>query len=121
MITELNGIHTEELHDVRETLCYGLDEESKVDKKCRDLFQLLINLGHFYLNVNKHRKDKLDWFGKWMGSFKVAFGRDGAPFGKDDQALHFSSNFFRATALYLSCTPTSWAIGYVLPIHAKQL
>ena len=44
---ELNGIHTEELHDVRETLCYGLDEESKVDKKCRDLFQLLINLAHF--------------------------------------------------------------------------
>ena len=56
-----------------------------------------------------------------MGSFKVAFGGDGAPFGKDDQALHFFSNFFRATALYLSCTPTSWAIGYVLPIHAKQL
>lgn len=47
MITELIGIHTEELHDVRETLCYGLDEESKVDKKCRDLFQLSINLANF--------------------------------------------------------------------------
>jgi len=56
-----------------------------------------------------------------MGSFKVAFGGDGAPFGKDDQALHFFSNFFRATALYLSCTPTSWAIGYVFPIQEFML
>lgn len=31
------------------------------------------------------------------------------------------SNFFRATALFLSSTPTSWTIGHVVPFHAKQL
>lgn len=31
------------------------------------------------------------------------------------------SNFFRATTLFLSSTPTSWTIGHVVPFHAKQL
>ena len=31
------------------------------------------------------------------------------------------SNFFRATALFLSCTPTSWTIGPVVTVHAKQI
>ena len=47
----------------------------------------------FYLTVNKQREDKLDWFGKQEGSFKVAIGGDGAPFGKDDQALAWLVSF----------------------------
>ena len=31
------------------------------------------------------------------------------------------SNFFRATAQFLSSNPTSWAIGHVVPLHTKQL
>ena len=31
------------------------------------------------------------------------------------------SNFFRATTMFLPCTPTSWTIGHVVPVHAKQL
>ena len=31
------------------------------------------------------------------------------------------SNFFRATAQFLSSNPTSWTIGHVVPLHAKQL
>lgn len=31
------------------------------------------------------------------------------------------SNFFRATALFLSCTSTSWTIGPVVTVHAKQI
>lgn len=75
------------LHDVREILCIGLDEERKVNGKYRDLQELLILMAKFYLTVNNHRNDKLDKFGEWEGSFKVAIGGDGAPFGKDDQAL----------------------------------
>ena len=38
------------------------------------------------------------------------------------QSLHrVCSNFFRATALFLSCTPTSWTVGHVVPVHAKQI
>ena len=93
LIKKINDISTSELYDVRETLCNGLDEESKVDGKYRDLFQLLINMAHFYLNADKQRKDKLNWFGEQEGSFKVAIGGDGAPFGKDDQALAWLVSF----------------------------
>ncbi|KAK2564293.1 hypothetical protein P5673_012548 [Acropora cervicornis] len=43
--------------------------------------------------------------------------------GKEVQNLQqVCSNFFRATALFLSSTPTSWTIiGHVVPLHAKQL
>ena len=44
-------------------------------------------MAKFYLTVNNQRNDKLDKFGEREGSFKVAIGGDGAPFGKDDQAL----------------------------------
>ncbi|KAK2562638.1 hypothetical protein P5673_014329 [Acropora cervicornis] len=76
-----------------ETLCIGLDEERKVNGKYRDLQELLILMAKFYLTVNKQRKDKLDWFGEREGTFKVAIGGDGAPFGKDDQALAWLVSF----------------------------
>ena len=50
-------------------------------------------MAKFYLTVNKQRKDKLDWFGEREGTFKVAIGGDGAPFGKDDQALAWLVSF----------------------------
>lgn len=31
------------------------------------------------------------------------------------------SNYFRATALFLKITPTSWTIGHIVPVHAQQL
>lgn len=93
LLKRINEIDMGVLYDVRETLCDGLDEESKIDGKYRDLQELLILMAKFYLTVNKQRKDKLDWFGEWEGSFKVAIGGDGAPFGKDDQALAWLVSF----------------------------
>ena len=93
LLRRINEIDIGELHDVRETLCNGLSEEDKVDGKYRDLIQLLISMAKFYLKANKHRKDKLNWFGEQEGAFKVALGGDGAPFGKDDQALAWLVSF----------------------------
>ena len=45
------------------------------------------------MSINKYRKDKLDWFGEGEGAFKVAIGGDGAPFGKDDQAVAWLVSF----------------------------
>ena len=87
LLQRINEIDMGMLHDVRETLCIGLDEERKVNGKYRDLQELLILMVKFYLTVNKQRKDKLDWFGEREGTFKVAIGGDGAPSGKNDQAL----------------------------------
>ena len=93
LLQRINEIDMGMLHDVKETLCIGLDEERKVNGKYRDLQELLTLMAKFYLTVNKQRKDELDWFGEREGTFKVAIGGDGAPFGKDDQALAWLVSF----------------------------
>ena len=87
LLKGINQIDIGELCDVGETLCTGINEEDKFNGKYRDLLKLLFKMAQFYLSTNNHRKDKLNWFGKQEGSFKVAIRGDGAPFGKDDQAL----------------------------------
>ena len=98
LMVKVNAINIGTLHDVRETLCDGLDNADKVDGKYRNLTELLLRLAQFYLEANKHRADKLNWFGNEVGSFKVAIGGDGAPFGKDDTALSWLVSF-------LNCGP----------------
>ena len=92
LIKKINEINIGELHDVREELCNGL-EEDKADGKYRDLLQLLLRLAQFYLFANKFKEDKLEWFGQKEGNFKVLIGGDGAPFGKDDQLLAWLVSF----------------------------
>ena len=89
----INQIDIGELSDVRETLCNGIDEECKFNGKYQDLLQVLFKMAQFYLSANNKRRDKLNWFGKQEGSFKVAIVGDGAPFGKDDQALAWLVSF----------------------------
>ena len=93
LLHRINQIDIGELSDVRETLCNGIDEECKFNGKYRHLLQLLFKMAQFYLSANNSRRDKLNWFGKQEGSFKVAIGGDGAPFGKDDQALAWLVSF----------------------------
>lgn len=93
LMAKINAINIGTLHDVRETLCHDLEDEDKVDGRYRDLTDMLLRLAKFYLTVDKHRDDKLEWFGKEPGSFKVAIGGDGAPFGKDDSALSWLVSF----------------------------
>lgn len=64
LLQRVNQINIGELNDVRETLCYEMEEENKVNGKYGDLLQLLLKMAHFYLSANKHRNDKLNWFGK---------------------------------------------------------
>ena len=64
LMAKVNAINIATLHDVRETLCDGLDDSGKVDGKYRNLTELFLRLAQFYLEVNKHRDDKVNWFGK---------------------------------------------------------
>ena len=82
LMAKVNAINIGTLHDVRETLCDGLDDSDKVDGKYSNLTELLLRLAQFYLEVHKHRVDKLNWFGKGVGSFKVAMGGGGGPLAK---------------------------------------
>lgn len=98
LLHRINQINIGELSDVKETLCNGIDEECNVyfNGKYRDLLQLLFKMAQFYLSANNKRRDKLNWFGKQEGSFKVAIAGDGAPFGKDDQALAWLVSFLNS-------------------------
>ncbi|CAH3167592.1 unnamed protein product, partial [Porites evermanni] len=93
LMARVNQINIGDLYDVKEVLCQGLSEEYQVNGKFRNLQQLLLKMAQFYLSINKYRKDKLDWFGEGEGAFKVAIGGDGAPFGKDDQAVAWLVSF----------------------------
>ena len=93
LMARVNQINIGDLYDVKEVLCQGLSEEYQVKGKFRNLQQLLLKMAQFYLSIHKYRKDKLDWFGEDEGAFKVAIGGDGAPFGKDDQAVAWLVSF----------------------------
>lgn len=77
LMAKVNSINIGTLHDVRETLCDGLDDADRVAGKYRNLTELLSRLAQFYLEVNKHHVDKHSWFSKEVGSFKVAIGGGG--------------------------------------------
>ena len=111
VLKKINEIDIGDLHDVGETLCKGLKEEDMVDGKYRDLLKLLLKMAQFYLSANNYRKDKLNWFGKQEGTFKVAIGGDGAPFGKDDQALAWLVSFLNCGQRVCSSAENFLLIG----------
>lgn len=53
LLERVNEIDMGMSYDVKETLCGGLDEESKVYRKYRDPQKLLILMAKLYLTVNK--------------------------------------------------------------------
>ena len=72
-----------------------LPRDQQVDGVYRDLETMLILLSQFYFETDKFRKDndKLNWFGQKEGSFKLAIGGDGAPFGKWDESMSWLVRF----------------------------
>ena len=68
LMKRVNQIYIGDLNDVREILCHGLSKEDKVNDKFRNLLPLLLKMAHFYLFVNKYRKDKLDWRRRFIQS-----------------------------------------------------
>ena len=87
LMQEIEEVNVGETISVRETLCATLHRDQQVDGVYRDLETMLIMLSQFYFETDEFRKDndKLNWFGQKEGSFKVAIGGDGAPFGKWDE------------------------------------
>lgn len=95
LISIINDINVGELFSVNEMLCRDMPQEKKVNGVYRDLEDLLLSLAEFYLKIDSDRKqeDKLRWFGGSPGTFKVALGGDGAPFGKWDESMAWLVSF----------------------------
>ena len=72
-----------------------IEDDENVSGCFRDLREYLPRLASFYFRVQS-RKDALKWFGKTEGTFLVAFGGDGCPFGKNETACSFLVSFLNA-------------------------
>ena len=59
----------------------------------RELEPFLIKLASLYLSIDKIRPGFLHWFSLPKGSFQIALGADGAPFGKHNQATAWLVSF----------------------------
>ena len=77
----------------------------------RDLECHLIKLAKLYLDINRKRPGYLNWFGLPVGSFQVAIGADGAPFGKYNQATAWLVSFLNVVDRIASCNENHLICG----------
>ena len=89
LMAYIKSVDIGQLYSVRENLCHGLEEYDKVNACYRDIEDLLVRLADFYLN---HGKYTILTF-RQSNTFHVAFGGDGAPFGKHDSACSWLVSF----------------------------
>ncbi|XP_048580094.1 uncharacterized protein LOC116606566 isoform X1 [Nematostella vectensis] len=87
LVKEINAI---DIGNVQSVQVFALDNEDSTTRGCfRDLREYLPRLAKHYLSGT----DNLKWFGETEGTFKVAFGGDGCPFGKFETACSFLVSF----------------------------
>ena len=87
-----------EINQIDIGIVYRFDEEfqraigDELTQGCfRKLVEYLPRVAKFYLR--KDRKEALQWFGKTEGTFLIAVGGDGYPFGKNESACSFLLSF----------------------------
>lgn len=89
LMSEIKKIDVGKVYSIHENFSFCSDNEN-INGCYRDLREYLPRLALFYLNT---KQDALKWFGKTEGTFLVAFGGDGCPFGKNDTACSFLVSF----------------------------
>ena len=75
-----------------------------------DLEALLLQLADLYLSIDKVTPI-LSWFGEAPGTFLVAIGADGAPFGKDNEATSWLVSFLNLGNRIASCDDNFLLLG----------
>ena len=89
---QINAIDIGKVYSVEEQFSAYIQDENV--KGCyRDLREYLPRLAKFYLGMQKTQKGALKWFAETEGTFLVAFGGDGCPFGKTETACSFLVSF----------------------------
>ena len=94
LVEEIQKIDIGVVQSVTEVFPTYLDDEN-ISGCFRDLRAYLPRLATFYLNMQTCR-DALKWFVETEGTFLVAFGGDGCPFGKNETTCSFLLSFLNA-------------------------
>ena len=93
LVSEFQKIDIGKVYSVKEDFFSDNEDDDNVSGCYRDLREYLPRLATFYLTMQNARKDALKWFGGTEGTFLVAFGGDGCPFGKNESACSFLISF----------------------------
>ena len=121
----VNSVDIGELHDIpiakKSKLDKGVYQMNEDDNEgdlhppvsgCfRDLEHFLVKLANLYLVVNQKRPGYLNWFKLPVGSFQVAIGADGTPFGKYNQATAWLVSFLNVVDRIASCNENHLICG----------
>jgi len=131
LMKEINSIDIGKVYCVNDVFNSSFDGEDKINGCFRDLEEYLPRLAYFYLKSNS-RKENLKWFGETEGTFKIAFGGDGCPFGKHETACSFLVSFLNVGKKVASssdnflvfganCEETSPVVKKYLQAFCKQM
>ena len=106
LISEIKKIDIGHIYSVKETFSSYFNENTN---GCyTDLREYLPRLASFYLN---NKQDALKWFGQTEGNFLVAFGVDGCPFGKNENACSFLVSFLNVSKRVASSSDNFLVFG----------
>ena len=83
----MNKIDTGNVFEINDEYLSNLEMDGPINGAYRDLREYLPRLAKFYLSTD--RKHALQWYGKTKGTFLIALGGDGCPFGKHESACSF--------------------------------
>ena len=110
LASKIKEIDTGKVYHVEEQFKDYVSEDEKVNGCFRDLREYLPRLAKFYLSVQTRAKT-LKWFGKTEGTFLLAWGGDGCPFGKNESACSFLISFLNAGKRVVSSSDNFLVFG----------
>lgn len=79
-----------------------LESDVSVSGCYRPLEDLLLIMADLYLFLDE-QKPFLEWYGKALGTFFIAIGADGAPFGRKNEATSWLVSFLNVGERIASC------------------
>ena len=91
LVRHLKQIDVGTVHEIDQDYQKGLETEVVVNGAYRDLRQYLPMLAKFYLSMKT--EESLKGFAESPGTFQIALGGDGCPFGKNESACSFLVSF----------------------------
>ena len=97
------------IKEIEEEFSSYVEEGEKISGCYRDLREYLPRLAQIYLSASA--RSKLKWFGKAEGSFQLAWGGDGCPFGKNESACSFLVSFVNSGKRVVSSSDNFLVFG----------
>lgn len=94
-MSHIKQVDIGKVYSVEEEFSNYIQADEVVHGCFRDLRDFLPRLAKFYLQTRQKSNEALKWFSETEGTFLMALGGDGCPFGKNTNACSFLVSFFK--------------------------